>query len=258
MQHLLLNKSKRNGLVILFSCLILYLNWQYLKQKDEFLIQEKKIGLTRPGADSLNKTFPQPAVNQSKTPTKRVYKESMRLNTSENKETVQPALVNRSDANSGEYRFSGKTKFTSRTSRRIQEIDINSADQAAWESLPGIGPYYAKLILNYRHKLGGFAQKDQIKETWNLPDSVYQKAEPFLTISSAIPRQINVNTCQQSDLAAHPYISEQEALAIINYRFQHGRFEQIEDLHNIRLVDKSTLDKILPYLTVESQPAPQL
>lgn len=257
MQLELLNKSKRNGLVILFSGLILYLNWLYLQQRDELLKQEVKISLAKPAKDSLRTTMNHQFV--TKNVKKPKYKPTQRRNSdAATAELIEPRWVKKRDSFHRYNAFPERPKFTPRTSRSIQSIDINVADEDAWESLPGIGPYYAKIIMNYRQKLGGFTQKEQIKETWNFPDSVYQKAEPFFTVSAGGIRQINLNTCELSDLAAHPYLSVQEARAIINYRFQHGKFEQIKDLQNIRRLDKSTLDKIFPYLTIESGDAVQL
>ena len=48
--------------------------------------------------------------------------------------------------------------------KKIQAIDINTADSAAWVALNGIGPGFAKRIMTYREKLGGFYQVDQLKE----------------------------------------------------------------------------------------------
>jgi len=42
-------------------------------------------------------------------------------------------------------------------------IEINTADSAEWTSLPGIGDYMTKSILNYRNALGGFCSIDQLK-----------------------------------------------------------------------------------------------
>ena len=56
--------------------------------------------------------------------------------------------------------------------RRQAAIDINTADSTAWVALNGIGPGFAKRIITYREKLGGFYQVDQLKEVYGL-DSVW-------------------------------------------------------------------------------------
>src|SRR5215831_2320933 len=53
-------------------------------------------------------------------------------------------------------------------------IEINSADSAAWVALPGIGPWFAHRIINFRDRLGGFVSVGQVAETYGLSDSTFQ------------------------------------------------------------------------------------
>ncbi|HJB44538.1 MAG TPA: helix-hairpin-helix domain-containing protein, partial [Candidatus Coprenecus merdipullorum] len=41
-------------------------------------------------------------------------------------------------------------------------VELNSADSAALDALPGIGPYYARQILAYRKRLGFYADISQL------------------------------------------------------------------------------------------------
>jgi competence protein ComEA len=59
-------------------------------------------------------------------------------------------------------------------------IDINTADTAAFISLPGIGSKLANRIISFRTKLGGFNSIEQIKEVYGLRDSVFQIIQPLL------------------------------------------------------------------------------
>jgi competence ComEA-like helix-hairpin-helix protein len=68
---------------------------------------------------------------------------------------------------------------------------------------------------------------------------------------SFAPRQININTVTEEVLASHPYMSPKIARMIITYRFQHGNFSSIEDLHKIYSFEPKTFDRIKPYLTLE-------
>ncbi|MEM9819513.1 MAG: helix-hairpin-helix domain-containing protein [Bacteroidota bacterium] len=129
-------------------------------------------------------------------------------------------------------------------------IDINTADQATLESLKGIGPYYSKQIITYREQLGGFNRLEQIKETYNFPDSTFQNIKTKLTLSPII-RQIEINQATAKALSQHPYISWRLAKVIVNYRKMHGPFRQSEELANIRMLDQETRRKIIPYLQFE-------
>ena len=134
--------------------------------------------------------------------------------------------------------------------RKIIPIDINRSEALDWESLPGIGPYYAKKILAYRDKLGGFYKKEQVRETWKLPDSTYQKIAPFLIESSTL-RTMDLNQVDIPSLASHPYLTWKDANLIVRYRQQHGRYLFIEDLFNIHAFDSTYLSRVIPYFKVE-------
>jgi competence ComEA-like helix-hairpin-helix protein len=134
-------------------------------------------------------------------------------------------------------------------SNQRMPISINQADSAAWESLPGIGPALAHRIVAYREKLGGFVQTEQLKEVWNLPDSVYQKIKNRLLTDEKIVK-IQLNTAGFEDFRKHPYFGYRLAKIIVNYREQHGLFHSLEDIQKIVLIDENQYKKIIPYLTI--------
>lgn len=49
------------------------------------------------------------------------------------------------------------------------KIDLNSADTTALKRIPGIGSYYARKIIAYRERLGGFVWASQVDEVEGLP-----------------------------------------------------------------------------------------
>lgn len=128
-------------------------------------------------------------------------------------------------------------------------MDINGADSADWESLPGIGPTLAGRIVKYRNKLGGFHRKEQVGETYGLPDSVYRLIEHRLHLDeTSTPGRIAVNTASFEQLSGHPYIPYRMARAIIAYRDQHGPYKGRDDMMRIALITPEALEKMLPYL----------
>lgn len=130
-------------------------------------------------------------------------------------------------------------------------LDINGAAPDDWRQLPGIGAARAHKIVRYRDKLGGFTTVDQVAETFDLPDSVFQKIRTRLQIQAPVYRQINLNTVTAEDLDAHPYFSLKQAQLIIAYRTQHGPFVKVEDIERIAaFTDKQWLGKVKPYLKI--------
>lgn len=141
-----------------------------------------------------------------------------------------------------------KTKYK-QPNKVFQSIDINTATEVQLIELPGIGKYYARIILNWRNKLGGFSNIDQIKSTYNLPDSIFNKITDYIRFSTP-PTQINVNTSDAHTLAKHFYIKAKEAQIIVNYRNNHGPYAQVDDLIKTGALTKEWITKVGPYLKV--------
>jgi competence protein ComEA len=131
--------------------------------------------------------------------------------------------------------------------RTISSIDINFSDSVEFEKLPGIGPKLAGRIMVFRNKLGGFHSIDQVKETYGLADSIFQKIRPQLKLSGDI-NKLDINLATKEELSSHPYIRWKLANAIIAYRQQHGNFGSLDDLKKIMIINEDIFNKMLPYL----------
>jgi DNA uptake protein ComE-like DNA-binding protein len=102
-------------------------------------------------------------------------------------ETIIPAT-----AEKAEVRFNNS---------RYSPIEINKADTTVFISLPGIGSKLAARIVNFRDKLGGFYSIEQVKETFGLPDSTYQKIKQYLKLENSSVKSSSLYQIQfsQSD-----------------------------------------------------------
>lgn len=127
------------------------------------------------------------------------------------------------------------------------KIDINKATIEDWQKLRGIGPFYAKKIVNFRDKLGGFSSINQIGTTYGLKDSTFQIIKPFLEISP-VSRQIKINSANEDELKKHPYISWKQANIVVKYRNNHGHFANDEDLKKVVVFTEEDLKKLIPYI----------
>lgn len=126
-------------------------------------------------------------------------------------------------------------------------VDINQSNAEQWQQLPGIGAGYANKIVNFREKLGGFYSVEQIKETYGLPDSTFQKIKIHLK-ASPILRTININNVTQEELSRHPYCKTNHAKLIINYRDTHGKYANIEALRKVYGI-QDILPKLQSYIS---------
>ena len=133
----------------------------------------------------------------------------------------------------------------------LVSLDINIASPEDWQKLKGIGTFYAKRIVNFREKFGGFYSIQQVGETFGLPDSTFQKIQPLLQ-ASPVFRKIKVNAATLEELKSHPYFSNFQATVLFNYRQQHGNFTNLESLKKIAAAFKdSDWERLEPYLSFE-------
>ena len=130
-------------------------------------------------------------------------------------------------------------------------IDINIADSAAFESLPGIGPVLARRIVLFREKLGGFYKVEQVGETFGLADSVFQKIRSRMEMGQYSLKKININKVTWEELKMHPYIGYKKATAMIAYRKEHGSFSEVDDIMKIVLFSEVDYHKLKPYLAIQ-------
>ena len=64
--------------------------------------------------------------------------------------------------------------------------------------------------------------------------------------------KININSATQKELQKIPKIGPVLAQKIVDYRTEHGQFNQMEDLKKVKGIGKATLKKIEPYISLES------
>lgn len=142
-------------------------------------------------------------------------------------------------------------KNTITAPKPIVNIDINAASPEDWQKLNGIGVALAGKIVNYRSKLGGFTSIEQIKETYGLPDSTFQKVKQQLQLQTPILKKININTASVEAIQTHPYIKKKQAEILVLYRKNHGNFASVSDLQKTGVFPDDLLSKLKPYFSVE-------
>ena len=126
-----------------------------------------------------------------------------------------------------------------------EHVTLNQADTTELQQVPGIGSYYARRILSYGEKLGGYANAQQLLEIEGFPEDALPY---FLTDATAI-QPLNVNTLSLSRLRQHPYLNFYQARAIIDYRRLKGRINNLEDLRLLKEFPPATLERLKPYIT---------
>lgn len=62
-------------------------------------------------------------------------------------------------------------------------VDLNTADQAALETLPGIGPVLAERIIDYRAEHGPFQDAAQLMLVDGIGDKLFSRLAALVTVS---------------------------------------------------------------------------
>ncbi len=132
----------------------------------------------------------------------------------------------------------------------FKEVEINSADSLLLTTVRGIGPVFAKRIINYRNYLGGFHSLVQLKEVFGIDDSVYNGIAENLIVDTAFIRKIDLNNAEFKAINKHPYISYAQTKSIFKYRDIMGEFSSLNNLIENNLIDTLTYYKVKPYLVL--------
>ena len=102
-------------------------------------------------------------------------------------------------------------------------IDINTADTTLLKQLPGIGGAYAKWIVSYREKLGGYCETEQLLEVYRMDTVRFNDIKDYVKIDSTfIPNKLKINSDAFKVLLKHPYLEYEDVKKIVNHREQKG------------------------------------
>jgi len=166
-------------------------------------------------------------------------------------------------------------------------IDINSADSAALETLPGIGESKAAAIIQYRTDHGPFKSVDELDNVSGIGPSTLASIRELVTVGPGSPATatasatastastpaaatatastpptstatsssggcpVNINAADASGLKSLPGIGDSKAAAIVQYRTDHGAFASCDALDGVSGIGPSTLATLAPCCSVK-------
>ncbi len=128
---------------------------------------------------------------------------------------------------------------------RIPLLDINAADSAAFDGLPGIGGYFASKMVSYRGKLGGYSYPEQLMDIYHLDEDKYLKFSDLITVGDA-HSPFRLWALPADSLRFHPYIGNwQTAKAIELYRKNNPRSRwTVKGLEDAGILDSVVAAKL--------------
>ena len=128
--------------------------------------------------------------------------------------------------------------------RQDEHVVLNMADTTQLKMVPGIGPYFARKIMEYGQRLGGYVSVDQLDEIEDFP----LDSKKYLTIEAPSPIKLDINRLSLNELKRHPYINFYMARAITDYRRLHGPIRSLEELRLSKDFPPEAIERLLPYV----------
>ncbi|WP_439624801.1 ComEA family DNA-binding protein [Gemmata sp.] len=169
-------------------------------------------------------------------------------------------------------------------------LDLNRADRAELEQVPGLGPALAREIADDRQKRGAFRSVEELRRVKGVGPATLEKVRAFVRVEAAAfppdvvpatgeplvlerrpapvvpapyPRAagagrklqpgdppVNVNTATAEQLMQLPGIGPVTAQNIVAARAERP-FRSAADLDRVKGIGPKTLDKIRPFVAVE-------
>lgn len=127
-------------------------------------------------------------------------------------------------------------------------VELNSADTNQLKSLIGIGSYYAKQIVKYREKLGGFVTVYQLYEVERMREATVESVLPFVSIDTTLIIRIKLNSATAPEMVKHPYITWNMAKRIHDYRTFTKKFKSTHELVELGLLNEELYSKLVVYI----------
>ncbi len=126
-------------------------------------------------------------------------------------------------------------------------LDLNLSNTSAFQRVPGIGSYFARQIVQYRERLGGYCSTQQLREIPDFPE----KAIDYLVLTDQSRnnlRRISVNKLSLNELKRHPYLNYYQARAITDYRRTRGPLTSLQQLRLLPVFTEQQLERFSPYV----------
>ncbi len=129
----------------------------------------------------------------------------------------------------------------------IPLVDLNLADSAAFDALPGIGGWFASKMIEHRKALGGYSYKEQLMDIYRFDQEKYDALSDLVTVSVDNVTPYPLWTLPADSLRLHPYIKDSEtAHAIVLFRENNPAGQlTVESLVSAGIISSENAQKLI-------------
>jgi competence protein ComEA len=163
----------------------------------------------------------------------------------------------------------------------LPAIDLNRADPADLELLPGVGPTLARRIVADRQRNGRFRSVEDLRRVPGVGPATLERLEPFLVVDSPTeapaapppPRvvrgarpegpsepkkpppgaKIDLNTASRDELQKLPGVGPTLSARIVEARHERP-FRSVDELRRVKGIGVKTLERVRPHVFVGEPP----
>ena len=125
---------------------------------------------------------------------------------------------------------SNDEEFKPAEKKAIPIVDLNTVDSTTLVELPQIGPYTASRIVEFREKLGGFVNKEQLLGVKGMDEARFAAIQPYINLGAVEIRKVDINRADFKTLVHHPYLNYEQVKHIFNQREKRGMIKNWEQL----------------------------
>ncbi len=167
--------------------------------------------------------------------------------------------------------------------RDTPALDLNRATKAELRLIPGLGDALAQRVIDQRERNGPFKSVDELRQVSGIGPKTLERLRPRLFVTAEsfvsmedeesmpapskakpVPRPVtaskkageltaavNVNRADQAELQKLPGIGPKLSQRILDERAK-APFKSIEELRRVPGIGAKTLEKLRPFVTIES------
>lgn len=160
---------------------------------------------------------------------------------------IEPYIVISDDYKEASTLFEKEERDTVKYPVKLKEgehVLLNISDTTKLKKVPGIGSSFARAIIRYGERLGGYVDVSQLMEIEGFPE----ESLIYFEVSPKVVKKININKESVSKMSRHPYITFFMARTIADHRRLNGPIKDISQLKLNKDFSPEVIERIRPYL----------
>lgn len=144
-----------------------------------------------------------------------------------------------------------KTQYNNNPKTFEQKIDLNLATASQLQKIYGVGEKLSKRIVDYRVKKNGFIDNVELSEVYGLTPEVIERInQEFIVKSPRVITKVNLNIATKEQLVTIPYVDYEVAFNIIEERTLRDGYKLLDELTKVKDFPLHKIEIIKLYLTL--------